>query len=170
MIPTTLQALRVVAWDNLHRMSTFLLGVNYWPRRSAMYMWERFDLGEIREDMARIKGFGLELVRFFLRWDDFQPAPDRMDPSMLRRFDAMLETIADARLRALPTLFCGHMSGINWLPAWSLDPEPIRRNCPSASWPRTGWSWPGPKSSRRHRRRPALAAPAGERGGRPVDR
>ena len=103
-------------------MSVFLLGVNYWPRRSAMYMWERFDLGEIREDMARIKGYGLELVRFFLRWDDFQPAPDRMDPAMLRHFDAMMQTIADARLRAMPTLFCGHMSGVNWLPAWSLDP------------------------------------------------
>ena len=104
-------------------MSLFLLGVNYWPRRSAMYMWERFDLGEIREDMARIKGLGLDLVRFFLRWDDFQPAPDEMDPVMLRRFDAMMRTIGDAGLRAMPTLFCGHMSGVNWLPAWSLDPQ-----------------------------------------------
>jgi endo-1,4-beta-mannosidase len=103
-------------------MSAFLLGVNYWPRRSAMYMWERFDLGEIREDMARIKGYGLDLVRFFLRWDDFQPAPDRMEATMLTRYDAMMQTIADARLRAIPTLFCGHMSGVNWLPAWSLDP------------------------------------------------
>lgn len=103
-------------------MSTFLLGVNYWPRRSAMYMWQRFDLGEIREDMARIKGMGLDLVRFFLRWDDFQPEPDRMSQGMLRRFDAMMQTIADAGLQAMPTLFCGHMSGVNWLPQWSLDP------------------------------------------------
>ena len=36
-------------------MARFLLGINYWPRRSAMYMWQRFDLGEIREDAARIK-------------------------------------------------------------------------------------------------------------------
>jgi len=104
-------------------MSVFLLGVNYWPRRSAMYMWERFDLGEIREDMVRIKGLGLDLVRFFLRWDDFQPAPNRMDPAMLRRFDTIMQTIADAGLRAMPALFCGHMSGVNWLPAWSLDPK-----------------------------------------------
>jgi endo-1,4-beta-mannosidase len=104
-------------------MSVFLLGVNYWPRRSAMYMWERFDLGEIREDMVRIKGLGLDLVRFFLRWDDFQPTPNRMDPMMLRRFDTMMQTIADAGLRAMPTLFCGHMSGVNWLPTWSLDPD-----------------------------------------------
>jgi endo-1,4-beta-mannosidase len=104
-------------------MSSFLLGVNYWPCRSAMYMWQRFDLGEIREDMARIKEMGLDLVRFFLRWDDFQPAPDHMDPSMLRRFDAMMQTIAEAGVRAMPTLFCGHMSGVNWLPSWSLDSQ-----------------------------------------------
>jgi endo-1,4-beta-mannosidase len=104
-------------------MSTFLLGVNYWPSRSAMYMWERFDLGEIREEMAHIKGLGLDLVRFFLRWDDFQPEPDRMDAIMLRRFDAVMQAIADSGLQAMPTLFCGHMSGVNWLPAWSLDAE-----------------------------------------------
>lgn len=103
-------------------MPVFQLGVNYWPRRSAMYMWKRFDLGEIREDMARIKSLGLHVVRFFLMWDDFQPAPDRMDEAMLRRFDAVMQTIADANLLAIPTLYCGHMSGVNWLPAWSLDP------------------------------------------------
>ena len=101
---------------------SFQLGVNYWPSRSAMYMWERFDLGEIREDMAHVSALGLELVRFFLRWDDFQPEPDRMDSTMLRRFDAMMQAIADAGLQAIPTLFCGHMSGVNWLPSWSLDP------------------------------------------------
>ncbi|HTX58416.1 MAG TPA: hypothetical protein VMH02_01980 [Verrucomicrobiae bacterium] len=104
-------------------MPKFLLGVNYWPRSSAMYMWSRFDLGEIREDLARIKGLGLDLVRFFLLWEAFQPAPDSIDPNALRRFEAMLQAIGDAGLRAMPTLFCGHMSGVNWLPAWSLDRE-----------------------------------------------
>lgn len=116
------QAVRVKTEDNL-AMSVFQLGVNYWPRRSAMYMWQRFDLGEIREDMARIKSLGLSTVRFFLMWDQFQPAPDAMDAQMLRRFDAMLQTIGDAGLLAMPTLFTGHMSGVNWLPHWSLDPR-----------------------------------------------
>jgi endo-1,4-beta-mannosidase len=115
------QAVLAAAWDTL-RMTAFLLGVNYWPRRSAMYMWERFDLGEIREDMSRIKGLGLDIVRFFLRWDDFQPEPDHMDDAMLRRFDDVMSAIDEAGLRAMPTLFCGHMSGVNWLPEWALDP------------------------------------------------
>jgi endo-1,4-beta-mannosidase len=100
----------------------FSLGVNYWPRRSAMAMWRRFDPGEIREDFARIAGLGLDAVRFFLRWDDFQPEPYAMDPLMLDRLETVVELAAAAGLRTMPTLFCGHMSGVNWLPAWSLDP------------------------------------------------
>lgn len=104
-------------------MARFLLGVNYWPRRSAMYMWERFDLGEIAEDAARIKKLGLDVVRFFLTWEAFQPEPNAMSGETLRKFDAVMERFADAGLHAMPTLFCGHMSGVNWLPGWSLDPN-----------------------------------------------
>ena len=101
----------------------FSLGVNYWPRRSAMAMWRRFDAGEIREDFARIAGLGLDAVRFFLRWDDFQPRADAVDTMMLARLEAVVDIAAQTGLRTMPTLFCGHMSGVNWLPAWTLDPQ-----------------------------------------------
>ncbi len=84
-------------------------------------MWQRFDLGEIADDMHRIADLGLDTVRFFLRWADFQPAPRRMDIVMLERLVRVTEAIAAAGLRAMPTLFCGHMSGVNWLPSWTLD-------------------------------------------------
>ena len=106
-------------------MSRFLLGINYWPRRSAMYMWERFDIDEIAEDMTRIKELGLDVVRFFLIWEAFQPEPNSANADALRRFDAVMARIDDAGLRALPTLFCGHMSGVNWLPAWTLERESV---------------------------------------------
>ena len=77
--------------------------------------------GEIDEDFARIAALGLDVVRFFLLWDDFQPAPDAMSPEALQHFDAVLDRAAAHGLRTMPTLFCGHMSGVNWLPAWSLD-------------------------------------------------
>jgi endo-1,4-beta-mannosidase len=32
-----------------------------------------------------------------------------------------MERIAARGLRAMPTFYIGHMSGINWLPAWTLD-------------------------------------------------
>jgi endo-1,4-beta-mannosidase len=100
----------------------FSLGINYWPRRSAMHMWQRFDPGEIADDMARLATLGFDAVRFFLRWADFQPAQHRMDHTMLARLERVMELIAAAGLRAMPTLFCGHMSGVNWLPTWTLDP------------------------------------------------
>jgi endo-1,4-beta-mannosidase len=86
-----------------------------------MFMWRRFDLGELREDFARIRGLGLSTVRFFIGWDEFQPEPDRVDESMLARLDALMDALANARLRAMPSLFTGHMSGVNWLPEWVLD-------------------------------------------------
>jgi endo-1,4-beta-mannosidase len=100
----------------------FSVGINYWPRRSAMHMWQRFDPGEIGEDFARIAELGLDSVRFFLRWADFQPEPRRIDRTMLARLEQLMELLTENGLRAMPTLFCGHMSGVNWLPSWTLDP------------------------------------------------
>jgi endo-1,4-beta-mannosidase len=99
----------------------FSVGINYWPRRSAMEMWQRFDLGEIADDMHRIADLGLDTVRFFLRWFDFQSAPRRMERIMLERLVRFADAVGAAGLRAMPTLFCGHMSGVNWLPSWTLD-------------------------------------------------
>jgi hypothetical protein len=99
----------------------FSVGVNYWPRRSATAMWRRFDAGEIREDFTRIAGLGLDTVRFFLRWDDFQPQPDGVDPVMLDRLEAVANVAAETGLQTVPVLCCGHMSGANLLPAWALD-------------------------------------------------
>jgi endo-1,4-beta-mannosidase len=88
-----------------------------------MYMWQRFDLEAISEDLARIKELGFDVVRFFLMWEAFQPQPNVMDATALRQFESMMQRIADAKLLAMPTLFCGHMSGVNWLPAWTLERE-----------------------------------------------
>jgi endo-1,4-beta-mannosidase len=104
-------------------MSRFLLGVNYWPRHSAMYMWQRFDIEEIGEEITRIKELGLDVIRFFLMWEAFQPRPNAMDSQALQRFDAIIDKMAQVGVRAIPTLFCGHMSGVNWLPAWTLERE-----------------------------------------------
>ncbi len=91
-----------------------------------MYMWERFDLGEIADDFARIKELGLDVVRFFLMWESFQPEPNAMNATALSQFEEMMSCAADAGLKAMPTLFCGHMSGVNWLPAWTLERQPVR--------------------------------------------
>jgi len=104
-------------------MSRFLLGVNYWPRTSAMTMWSRFDEGEIDDDFAHVAALGLDVVRFFLLWETFQPAADTISREALDRFEIVLDRASAHGLRTMPTLFCGHMSGVNWLPPWVLDPR-----------------------------------------------
>ncbi|MBD5656227.1 MAG: hypothetical protein IAI50_13770, partial [Candidatus Eremiobacteraeota bacterium] len=112
---------RTIARRPVRDPPRFSVGINYWPRRSALAMWQLFDAGEIAEDFGRIAALGLDTVRIFLRWDDFAPQRDAVDRTMLARFESVVELAAAAGLRVMPVLFCGYASGINVLPAWSLD-------------------------------------------------
>ena len=84
-------------------------------------MWQTFDAGEIAEDFARIAHLGLDGIRIFVRWDEFQPEPDRVDETMLGRLEVLLNAANDAKLSVIPALFCGHAAGANYLPKWTLD-------------------------------------------------
>jgi endo-1,4-beta-mannosidase len=99
----------------------FILGVNYWPRRKAMYWWSNFHLDEVREEFGLIKELGLQVVRIFLLWDDFQPEPDRVDPEKLANLVRVADVAAELGLGLDVTFFTGHMSGPNWSPRWLLD-------------------------------------------------
>ncbi|HEX7247708.1 MAG TPA: cellulase family glycosylhydrolase [Actinomycetota bacterium] len=101
----------------------FRLGVNYWPARTAMGWWTGFDPGEVRRDFARIASTGMDSVRVFLLWEQFQPEPDRIDRTMLARLVEVADAAQEAGLSLMPTLFTGHMSGVNWIPTWALGGE-----------------------------------------------
>jgi endo-1,4-beta-mannosidase len=101
----------------------FILGVNYWPRRKAMYWWANFDLGEVQEEFALIADLGLNVVRPFLLWDDWQPAPDSVSKSCLDNLVKVCDAAADHNLGLDLTFFTGHMSGPNWAPGWLLDAQ-----------------------------------------------
>jgi len=100
---------------------TFELGVNYWPRRSAMWMWREFDIGEIRDDMAQIASIGFDVVRFFALTRDFLPRPMKVAPEMIERLEQVALAIKDAGLKSMPTLITINMSGRFWWPSWMLD-------------------------------------------------
>jgi endo-1,4-beta-mannosidase len=85
-----------------------------------MSWWSRFDRAEVATDFARIAACGLDSVRVFLTWEDFQPAPDRVDREMLERLIVVADLAGELELALIPTLFTGHMSGVNWIPAWAL--------------------------------------------------
>ncbi|MBK8617585.1 MAG: cellulase family glycosylhydrolase [Anaerolineales bacterium] len=98
----------------------FTLGVNYWPRRKAMYWWSDFDAGEVREEFSVIKEIGLDVVRFFLLWEDFQPEPDSVSQTALDNLVTVCDIAAENGLGVDLTFFTGHMSGPNWSPSWLL--------------------------------------------------
>jgi len=56
----------------------------------------------------------------FLTWEAFQPAPNRVDREMLKRLLTVADLAGEIGLSVVPTLFTGHMSGVNWIPAWAL--------------------------------------------------
>lgn len=99
----------------------FRLGINYWPISSAMYWWERFDAGELNQDFIAISEAGFDSVRIFLLWEDFQPAPDIILDRSLSRLATVADIAERCGLLLLPTLFTGHMSGVNWIPEWALE-------------------------------------------------
>lgn len=102
---------------------SFRLGVNYWPATSAMRWWRRFDAGEVERDFQMIREAGFDSARVFLLWEDFQPEPHVVPTAMLKRLVSVAETAAEADLSLIPTLFTGHMSGVNWIPRWALESE-----------------------------------------------
>jgi endo-1,4-beta-mannosidase len=100
----------------------FRLGINYWPVSSAMYWWLRFDSDEVRRDFSLIAGAGFDSVRVFLLWETFQPAVNRVSDRALQRLVTVADAASRAGLSLVPTFFTGHMSGVNWIPEWALDP------------------------------------------------
>ena len=108
----------------------FPLGVNYWPRRKAMYWWPDFDRGEVAEEFDVIESLGMSVVRIFLLWDDWQPSADAVSPERLRDLGIVLDLAAQRGLGLDVTFFTGHMSGPNWSPGWLLDPDAKRYPSP----------------------------------------
>jgi endo-1,4-beta-mannosidase len=115
----------------------FLLGVNYWPAKRAMYWWRDFHAAEVRDDFRRLAELGFQVVRIFLLWEDFQPSPGGLSPLCLERLVAVADAAADCGMMIQPTFFCGHMSGANWAPEWLLG-RPLRGRFPVVSGGRPG--------------------------------
>jgi len=95
-----------------------------------MRWWQLFDEEEVKRDFARLRTAGFDSVRIFLLWEDFQPAPDHVSEQALTRLVRVADAAHDNDLRLMPTLFTGHMSGVNWIPRWAVDAE-SRPECSS---------------------------------------
>jgi endo-1,4-beta-mannosidase len=99
----------------------FIVGVNYWPRKKAMYWWSNFDPGEVWDEFTIIKDLGLKIVRIFLMWEDFQPKPNEISFSLIKNLEKVCDIAYDKGLELDVTFFTGHMSGPNWVPGWMVN-------------------------------------------------
>jgi endo-1,4-beta-mannosidase len=105
----------------------FTLGINYWPRNSAMRWWRQFDAQEVRDDFILLARLRLSLVRIFLLWEDFQPDMHTVSREALDHLETVCDIAAETGLKLYVTFFTGHMSGPNWAPPWILllgEPQP----------------------------------------------
>ncbi len=106
---------------NLSVDHRFILGINYWPRESAMYWWKKFDHTLVKRDFTTLAEYNFKLVRIFLLWEDFQPEIKTISTKSLSSLVKVADFAYDLKIKILPTFFCGHMSGLNWAPYWLVE-------------------------------------------------
>lgn len=124
----------------------FLLGVNYWPRNRGPRMWSEWNEAEIDGEFGEIKAIGMDTVRIFPVWNDFQPLkevgvgnkyreivmrndemttsvenPAMIDETMMKRFDAVLLLAKKHELKLIVALMTGWMSGMLFDVDWRKD-------------------------------------------------
>ncbi len=112
-------------WSNRSEPAPFRLGVNYWPAAKGVTLWKNFNIDEVHGDMDTIAELGLDLIRIFLTWEDFQPEPERVSCCALAHLTALCDAVAAEGLKAIITLNTGHLSGHNWAPPWLLDAQAL---------------------------------------------
>lgn len=96
-------------------------GVNYWPASCGAEMWRRWPEGEVRADVQRIAGLGMNTIRVFLRWQDFEPQAGEIVPEMWQRLGQLLVWCREASLAVHPVLFGGCMAGGESWPEWVAE-------------------------------------------------
>lgn len=119
------------------------VGVNYWPRSSAVWMWKKYDPDEIRKEFRLLRSMGLNCARVFINWEDLNPAPGVISEQNVGQIGEVLDMAQEKGIMVIPTHFTGHMSGKNWAPKWMMDvsepgifrKEPFRP--PTLTLPRT---------------------------------
>jgi hypothetical protein len=105
------------------QQDTFSLGLTYWPRRAGFRMWQAYDRGASREELAHIAALGCDTVRLCLLWEDFQPAPERVGTAAMRHLEHALDAAHAAGLRAALALFPVAVGGTLQIPYWANGPD-----------------------------------------------
>ena len=97
------------------------VGANYWPASCGVAMWRYWPAREIQHDLDVLKSLELNCIRFFLRWQEFEPEPGRYDELMFDRLAQLLTWCRERAIFAQPSLFVGWMSGGIFWPPWRRE-------------------------------------------------
>ena len=91
------------------RMERFLIGVNYWPRTRAMAMWSR-SISARSTTTSRASPRSGSTSCASSSYGTTSSGPGRDVAHGARPVRSVLDRAHAHGLRAMPTLFCGHMS------------------------------------------------------------
>lgn len=124
------------------KSGTFSFGVNYWGSKYAIEMWSKWDEASVDNDLKVLSDNGVDTVRVFPTWSDFQPIkahyahenklyeyrlgeiplPDTeegqagVDEVMMERFDVFCDLCDKHGLKVVVSLLTGFMSGRMFIP------------------------------------------------------
>ena len=128
-------------------MKNFCVGCNYWASDSGIYMWRNFNLETVKKDFDLLVSNGVDTIRVFPLWPDFQPliatdmAPASpfgirgregeavteggLSVSALEKFDLMLQEAKKRDLKVIVALITGWMSGRLFMPEFLRKENPL---------------------------------------------
>lgn len=124
----------------------YMLGCNYWASNTGVYMWRNFDETVIDRDFALLEKHGVNTVRIFPLWSDFQPVSEiydldktfsartgdvplkthaGLDEKMLARFSKVLDLADKYGFQVVVGLITGWMSGRLFYPEILYNENPL---------------------------------------------
>lgn len=135
----------------LFENNSFFLGCNYWASHAGIDMWKYWDEDVVRNDLKLLSENGINVLRIFPLWSDFQPIrlhldyevrPKEMrfgeepfshtpegvagvDPVMIERFETFLNIGKEYGISFIVGLVTGWMSGRLYMPEALLNFNPI---------------------------------------------
>ena len=114
------------------------IGCNYWASHAGMMMWRNWDGAQVEKDLDALAGHGVEILRVFPLWPDFQPItirrgfggnftewaqndgpfynPEGVDEKMLARFRFLCDAAEKRGQKLVVGLITGWMSGRTFVP------------------------------------------------------
>lgn len=128
----------------------FLVGCNYWSSEAGIRMWKDWSAESIEKDFAAMRSCGMNTVRLFPLWSDFQPVtwackcagahvelvmPDGsplpehgpahwgLSEVMLKRFRQVADLALEYDLKIIVGLLTGWMSGALFVPPALADKD-----------------------------------------------